>query len=185
MATSPTSHKICLIRGINVGGRNIVPMTDLRAITAALKWKDATTYIQSGNLVFTASAAHDKLEKQLEDALEKKFGFRPDVVIRDAAAWEQYIKRNPLRREAENAPNAVTLTLSKRPPIAGSVAALQERATMNERIAMQDDALWIHFPDGMGRTKLTPAVFDRAVGSPVTSRNWNTVLKLGEMAGIV
>jgi len=185
MATSPASHKICLIRGINVGGRNLVPMAELRAITAALKWKDVETYIQSGNLVFTASAAHDKLEKQLEEALEKKFGFRPEVVIRDAAVWEQYMKRNPLHKEADKTPHAVTLTLSKRPPMAGAVDALKERATMNEKIAMQGDALWIHFPEGMGRTKLTPAVFDRAVGSPVTSRNWNTVLKLGEMAGIV
>jgi uncharacterized protein (DUF1697 family) len=76
------------------------------------------------------------------------------------------------------------LALAKNPPKTDAVEQLQQRASGGERIVQVGDALWLHFPNGVGNSKLTPAVLDRLVGSPVTMRNWRTVLKLHEMAGL-
>jgi uncharacterized protein (DUF1697 family) len=76
------------------------------------------------------------------------------------------------------------LALSKAPPNPGAVEGLRERAAGGECVAQAGDALWIHYGAGVAGSKLTPALLDRLVGSPVTTRNWRTVLKLGEMAGL-
>jgi uncharacterized protein (DUF1697 family) len=69
-------------------------------------------------------------------------------------------------------------------PKDGAVEILSERAAAGERIMLVGDALWFHYPNGVARSKLTPALLDRVVGSPVTARNWNTVLKLHNLAGL-
>jgi uncharacterized protein (DUF1697 family) len=75
----------------------------------------------------------------------------------------------------------VLLALSKRPPGADAARELQQRATLGERVIRKGDAIWVHYAGGIGRSKLTPAILDRCVGSPVTARNWRTALKLDEM----
>lgn len=174
---------IGLLRGINVGGHNKVPMAELRPLCAELGWGDVQTYIQSGNLVFTAGGAPAALETQLERAIERRFGLTVSVIVRAAKDWPAYVEENPFPEASEKEPNAVMLGLSKSPPKAGAEAGLRERATHGERIAQVGDALWIHFSNGVAGSKLSPGLFDRLVGSPVTMRNWRTVLKLGEMAG--
>lgn len=174
---------IGLLRGINVGGHNKVPMAELRPLCAEIGWKDVQTYIQSGNLVFTAGGAPAALEAEIERAIERHFGLTVSVIVRAAKDWPPYIKGNPFPEASEKEPNAVMLGLSKSPPKAGAEAGLRERATHGERIVQVGEALWIHFSDGVAGSKLSPGLLDRLVGSPVTTRNWRTVLKLGEMAG--
>ncbi len=174
---------IALLRGINVGGHNKVPMAELRPLCAELGWGDVQTYIQSGNLVFTAGGAPAALENELERAIERRFGFKVSVLVRAAKDWPAYIKGNPFPEASEKEPNAVMLGLSKSPPKADAEKGLRERATHGERIVQVGEALWIHFSDGVAGSKLSPGLLDRLVGSPVTTRNWRTVLKLGEMAG--
>ena len=174
---------IALLRGINVGGHNKVPMAELRPLCAELGWKDVQTYIQSGNLVFTAGGAAAALEAKLEGAIERRFGFKISVLVRAAEDWPAYVKGNPFPEASEKEPNAVMLGLSKSPPKADAERSLNERATHGERIVQVGEALWIHFGDGVVGSRLSPGLLDRLVGSPVTTRNWRTVLKLGEMAG--
>jgi uncharacterized protein (DUF1697 family) len=174
---------IALLRGINVGGHNKIPMPELRSVSAELGWGEVQTYIQSGNLVFTAGAAPSALEAELERAIERRFGLLIPVIVRAATDWPAYVKSNPFPDVCEKEPNLVMLGLSKSPPKADTEMRLQERAAPGERIVRVSDALWIHFGSGMARTKLSPALLDRLAGSPVTMRNWRTVLKLGELAG--
>ncbi len=174
---------IALLRGINVGGHNKIPMAELRSLCAELGWKDVQTYIQSGNVVFTAGAAPAVLEAELERAIERRFGLVIAVIVRAATDWPAYAKSNPFPEASEKEPKAVMLALSKAPPKADAETALRERAVHGERIVQAGDALWIHFSDGVAGSKLSPALVDRLVGSPVTARNWRTVLKLGELAG--
>lgn len=172
---------VALLRGINVSGRNVVPMATLRSICADGGCRDVRTYIQSGNVVFTSNLAPTTIESRLEQALQRQVGFSVPVIVRPASSWNRYIRGNPFSAEAEAEGNRVLLSLSKRPPKATAATALQALGTLGERVVTQGDAIWIHYPGGIGRSKITPALLDRHVGSPVTARNWRTVLKLGEM----
>jgi uncharacterized protein (DUF1697 family) len=171
---------VALLRGINVGTSPRIPMADLRTLCEGLGWRDVQSYIQSGNLVFRAAGRVHSLEKQLEDALPDAFGVAPSVIIRTSAQWLAYPATNPFIDEVRDAPNLVMLALSKQPIADDAVEKLRARAT-SERIERAGDALWIHYGDGAGRSKLTPGLLDRAVGSPTTTRNWRTVMKLCEM----
>jgi uncharacterized protein (DUF1697 family) len=174
---------IALLRGINVSGRNKIPMPELRALCADLGLQDVQSYIQSGNLLFQAGSPAANLENQLEDGIKRHFALTIPVIIRPAAQWPLYVAGNPYPGASAIEPNVVMLALSKAPPQADAVAQLRERAGAGERITQVRDALWIHFAGGVARSKLSPALLDRLVGSPVTMRNWRTVLKLHELAG--
>ncbi|MDC0711413.1 DUF1697 domain-containing protein [Stigmatella sp. ncwal1] len=174
---------IILLRGINVGGHRKVPMEHLRQLCRELGFDDVESYIQSGNLVLSAPQGAEAAVASLEPAIEQRFGFAVDVIARTARQWADYAAGSPFPDAAEQHPNLLHLALSKQKPKSGAAAALRERAMAGERIETVGDALWVHFPDGVARTKLSPAVFDKAMGSPVTARNWRTVLKLHEMAG--
>lgn len=171
---------VALLRAVNVGGRKL-PMADLRALCAELGWQDVATYIQSGNLVFTANGKPDALEKKLEDAVARRFGFDSPVIVRTAKDWAQYPAGNPFPKAAADEPNRLMLLLSKRPPAAGAEEAIQARAVAGERVERAGDALWFYYPDGAGTSKLTPSLIDRAIGSPGTARNYRTVATLLEL----
>ena len=142
---------------------------------------EVETYIASGNLVLTAAGSPGEIEAQLEKLIEKKFKLTIPVIVRRASDWPAYIKGNPFPKASETAPNAVMIALSKKKPNPEALAALRERAVRGERLERVGDALWVHFADGVANSKLAPGLFDRLVGSPVTTRNWRTVVKLGEM----
>ncbi len=173
---------IGLLRGVNVGGRSRVPMAELRALCEGLGWSDVETYIQSGNLVFMADGKADALEARLETALAAEMRVETSALVRSAAAWKRLIAANPFAEASAKAPNRVLLGLSKKPLLPTAAQALQAKAADGERVEAAGGALWFHYPDGVGRSKLSPSLIDRLAGSPVTARNWRTVLKLGEMS---
>jgi len=171
---------VALLRAVNVGGRKL-PMAELRDLCGELGWTDVATYIQSGNVVFTAAGKPAEIEQQLEQAIAKRFGFDVPVIVRTAGQWAHYPAGNPFPKAAKDEPNRLMLLLSKRPPEKSAVDAIQARATAGEAVKRAGDALWIHFPEGAGTSKLTPVLIDRAIGSPATSRNYRTVTSLQEM----
>ena len=177
----PTTRFLALLRGINVGGNNKIPMAELRALSGEIGWKNAQTYIQSGNLIFEAAGTPAALEAELERAIERRFGLSIAVLVRAGAAFPAYAMGNPFLEASGTEPNLVMLLLSKAPPRKEAAAELRKRAASGERIAQVGDAVWIHYAGGVARSKLSPALMDRLVGSTVTARNWRTVLKLGEM----
>jgi uncharacterized protein (DUF1697 family) len=172
---------IALLRAVNVGGRKL-PMAELRALCGELGWKDVETYIQSGNLVFTAPGKAEVLEAKLEEAIDDRFGLDVPAIVRTASQWADLAAANPFPKVAGEEPNRLQLLVSKRPPGADAARKLMERARAGEAVEAAGGALWFHFPEGVGTSKLTPALIDKAAGSPSTSRNWRTVIKLKEMA---
>lgn len=181
--------RIALLRGINVGGRNKLPMAELRTLCGDLGWHDVETYIQSGNIVFSTTREVSAitpdtttLETDLSRAIAQHFNFTIPVIIRTAVTWHQYIRNNPFGAQVEIEPQRVLLALSQKPPATDAADMLQHRAAAGEQVRQAGDALWIHFPGGVAHSKLAPTLLDRLVGSPVTTRNWRTVLKLAEMA---
>ena len=175
--------RVALLRGINVGGNKKVPMAELRELAAGLGWQRAETYIQSGNLVFAANGGDAEAEQALEGAIAAHFGFVVPVVVRSVAAWRAYAAASPFPEAASARPNLLHLGLSKRRPQTGAADALAKYATSGEGIEIQGDAVWIDYAGGVARSKLTPAVLDRAIGSSVTMRNWKTVQQLAAMLG--
>lgn len=171
--------KIALLRGINVGGNRIIPMAELRGLTETLGFKNVASYIQSGNLVFETSTASSDAERKLEQGIEKRFGFFVEVMVRDAKEWAKFLKP-PFAQAAKARANLLHLGIAKKPFAPGTEKALQARAK-NEHVKLVGQALWIDYVDGAGRSKLNPAVIDRAAGSTVTLRNWKTVQRLFEM----
>jgi len=173
-------RQVALLRAVNVGGRKL-PMAELRALCGALGWRDVATYIQSGNLVFTASETREALEARLEEAIAGRFGMDVPAIVRTAAEWQRYAAANPFVDVAQDQPDRLMLLLAKKPPAAGAAAAIAAKAKAGEQVRQAGDALWIHYPEGAGKSKLTPSLIDRAVGSPATQRNFRTVLRLMEM----
>ena len=171
---------VALLRAVNVGGCKL-PMAELRDVCAQLGWEKVETYIQSGNVVFEAAGKPAALESALEQAVAKRFGFERPVIVRSAEQWAAYAEGSPFPEAERDEPNRLMLGLSKSPPKADAPALLEAKAAAGERVELKGDALWVHYPGGAGTTKLTPALFDKAAGSPVTQRNWRTVLKLQEM----
>jgi uncharacterized protein (DUF1697 family) len=169
---------IALLRGINVGGRNTLPMVGLRELAAELGWSEVRTYIQSGNLVFDASGKAAALEVALEKAIAAKFGFAPAVIVRTAAQLNSLAEANPFPKESGKTPHWVLLGLTKHEPKSGAAEAIEAKGQAGERVVEAGGGLWFHYPSGVGTSKLTPALIDRAAGSPLTARNWRTMTTL-------
>jgi len=170
---------IALLRGINVGGRNLVAMAALRELCGDLGFAGATTLLQSGNLVFqSARKADATLERLLERETAKRLGVAADYVVRSADEWEQVVARNPFPKQAKVDPGRLVVMFLKSAPRAGDVEALQESIKGREIIRADGKHLYIVYPDGIGRSKLTGTSIEKKLGTRGTARNWNTVLKL-------
>jgi uncharacterized protein (DUF1697 family) len=174
---------VALLRGINVGGTRKLPMAELRALAEELGFEDVATFIQSGNLVFSARGQARSLETRLERALARRFGFEVPTLVRDARAWSALVAANPLPRLAASDPAHMLLALAQEALAPDALAGLRERAQGAERVELAGGALWIHYAEGIARSKLTPALLDRCAGSTVTARNWRTVLELERLLG--
>jgi uncharacterized protein (DUF1697 family) len=173
---------VVLMRGINVGSTRKLPMAELRALCVKAGLRRPETYIQSGNLIVDADLEADDVRALLETAIATGLGLRVDVIVRRAAHWHRYIAANPFADDAATLPKMLHLFLSREPLKAGAAEELAPKARAGERMAAAGGALWIDYgADGVAKSKLTPLLVDKACGSPATGRNWNSVLKIGEM----
>ena len=171
---------VALLRAVNVGGRKL-PMAELRAHCGELGWQGVATYIQSGNVVFDADGPPGEAESDLEARIRQAHGFEAPTIVRTAAQWREYAAACPFPEAARETPNYLLMLVSKQPPATGAVEAIQAKAAAGEQVREAGDALWIHFPNGSGTSKITPPLIDKAIGSPATSRNYRTVVTLQEM----
>ena len=178
---------VALLRGINVGGNNKVPMADLRDVVASLGHTGVSTYIQSGNVLFTAhegpAAAATVLAADLEQAIEKAFSLRLRVVVLSRAELAQVISDNPY--QAEPNPKYVHAMFFPAAPgqeVRESVAAAERQAAEKggrDEATVVGRTLFLHTPDGYGRSELAVRLARaRGPGTTGTARNMATVTKL-------
>ena len=176
------TRRIALIRGINVGGHMPVSMSDLRDLLAQLGMKGARSLLQSGNLIFRSDGqANAALETALETEAEKRLGIRADFLIRSAKEWKGVVARNPFRKEAERDPSHLVVMFLKSAVKPKDVKALQAAIAGPEIVRADGRHLYIVYPDGIGRSRLTNALIEKKLGLRGTARNWNTVLKLSAL----
>ena len=154
-------------------------MADLKTLAAGAGLKEPRTLLQSGNLVFSSSARSSAgLEKVLEAALTKELGLKTSVVVRSATEWRAAVAANPYPAAARKDPGHLLLMPLKDKPVAGGLAALEQAIVGNETVRVVGSDLYLVYPDGVGRSKLSTALIDKKLGVVGTARNWNTVQKV-------
>jgi len=174
---------ILLLRGINVGGHHKIKMETLRALCESLGMTEVRTYIQSGNIVGKAGQqAPGALSRQLEDAIERQEGFRPGVVARTLAELRTVMVQNPFAGRSDVLPNRLAVVFLAADPGDAARAEVRAMDLQPEELVIEGREMYIHFPTGMGSSKLPMPKIERILKTQGTARNWNTVEKLLAMA---
>lgn len=168
---------VALLRGINVGGRNKVPMAALRDTCESIGCTEVATYIQSGNVVLTSPVDAKKLRTALESAIAEQIGVAPVVVIRTDRQLADVVAGNPF---PDADPDHLHVAFLSETPDPAQVASLAELNHPPEDVAVRGDEAYFCLPRGLGRAKI-PELFGRRIKTPATVRNWRTVNKLLQM----
>jgi uncharacterized protein (DUF1697 family) len=173
---------VALLRAVNLPGHNKVGTSELKVMLAGLGFTDAQTLLASGNIVFSGgSSTTAALEQMLERAAARQLGLETDVIVRTAKEWQAIIDANPFPREAKDDPSHLLAVITKDDVSAASASAMQKAIAGPELVRAKGRCAYIVYPDGIGRSKVTGAFIDKKLGTSGTGRNWNTVLKLGQL----
>ena len=173
---------VALLRGINVGGKNKLPMADLSAMFTAAGCAAVRTYIQSGNVIYDAAAAlAAEVPGRVEAAIADRFGYRTPVVTRTAAELAAVLGGNPFLERGEE-PDALHVVFLAAAPAAARVAALDPDRSPPDELVVRGREIYLRCPNGIARTRITNAYLDATLATTTTLRNWRTVQKLAELA---
>jgi uncharacterized protein (DUF1697 family) len=173
---------IALLRAVNVGGRNLVNMEELRTLCASLGHKQVQTYLQSGNVVFqSANPSPSKVASELQGAIAEALGVETIVIPRTVADMRAAVAKNPFEgRNLE--PSKVMVAFFQAAPPAEVIAKAATRDIAPDELHFAGREGYIYYASGAGKPTLNWSSFERGSKIPATARNWNTTLKLLEMA---
>lgn len=169
---------IALLRGINVSGKNKLPMAALKSLCEDLGYTQVTTYIQSGNVILQADDTLEEIAKKLSQAIQTQFGYTVPVLVREVAFFRQLIAKNPFQ-DYDSKTLHVTLLDGK--GHGAKLAGLPSTIGEEDRFVVQNDVVYVHCPNGYGRTILNNNFFEAKASTSATTRNWRTVCKLVEL----
>ena len=176
-----TESYVALLRGINVGGKNMLPMTDLRDMFVASGCRGVRTYIQSGNVVFTTEPEGiAALPNVIATRIAERAGLRVPVILRSATQLGEVLQHNPFLAEGAEVETLHVYFLADLPD-AANVAALDPDRSPPDAFAVHGQEVYLRLPNGMARTKLTNAYFDSKLATISTARNWRTITTIFEM----
>lgn len=173
---------IALLRGINVGGQKKIKMLDLRVMCEKMGLEQVKTYIQSGNIIFeSANEDASKIATELKDQIQETFGFEVPVMVMKQAYLEKVISENPfLNKDASLDQKLLHVTFLAAVPSEDLVKAIKEKDYGSDQFEVIGKRVYLYFPNGYGRTKLTNNIFEKKLKVAATTRNWRTVGKLKE-----
>lgn len=172
---------VMLLRGINVGGNNLMPMKQLTVMLNELGCEQVQTYIQSGNVLLQHSQSDSQiLARQITTKMHQSFGFEPKILLLTLEQFQQAAVNNPFP-QAEVEPKTLHLFYLAEPVVDFDVEKLSGLKKTNETFKLIDRVFYLHAPDGIGRSKLAEKA-ERILAVPTTARNWNTVKKLLTLA---
>lgn len=174
---------VSLLRGINVSGQRKIRMADLKEAYEALGLTNVQTYVQSGNVVFDARLRSTaKVAALLEQQIESCFGFEVTVLIRTPADLRRIIKSNPFSKQAHIDPTKVAVAFLASRPTATAIKLAEDFDARGDEFVVDGEEIFLHYPGGCGKTKLSHAFFERKFQMSVSARNWKTVTALDELA---
>ena len=172
---------IVLLRGINVGGKNIVPMKKLAEMLLSMGCQNVQTYIQSGNVLLQHSESnHQILSNEIAREMLNTFCFQPQILLLTLAQFEQAAKSNPFK-DAESEPKTLHVFFLAEATTATTLGPLTVIKKESESFSLLDQVFYLHAPEGIGRSKLAVKV-EKVLGVPTTARNWNSVSKILALA---
>lgn len=170
---------VALLRGINLGARNKISMAGLRELFAGLGAEDVTTYVQSGNVVFKAAIPARELAGAIETEIKRDLSLDVAVLLRTRTELAAIVERNPFG--GSEAKELHVTFLADRPQ-AARAAQLDPQRSHPDEFRVVGREVYLRCPNGYGRSKLTNAYFEKQLALVATTRNWNTVTKLAELA---
>ena len=177
---------VALLRGINVGGKNLLPMKSLAEIFTAAGCTDVKTYIQSGNVIFRHPQT-DEVAPRVRTEIATQFGLNVPVIVRSSAEMIGVLERNPflasdLKQASDEA--ALHVVFLQDEPSATLIAGLDPARSLPDQFVAARSEIYLHLPNGAARTKLSSAYFDSKLKTIGTQRNWRTVQTLARMAAV-
>jgi uncharacterized protein (DUF1697 family) len=179
--SGPANRYVALLRGINVGGKNKLPMRELVALFGEAGAHNVRTYIQSGNVVFSApNELARKIPRKVAELIANRLGFRAPVVLRGAKAFQDVLKKNPFP-QAEAQPTTLHVAFLADRPTRSAIASLDSNRSPGDAFAVVGSEVYLHLPNGAADTKLTNAYLDSTLSTTSTGRNWRTVLAIADM----
>ena len=174
---------VSMLRGVNLVSHNRIKMDALRTLYESLGLRDAETYVASGNVVFrTKAQSLTALAKRIESAIERDFGFRPRVILRTTSELRDAIARNPFRTRRGIEPNKLLVMFLESHPAAEALEQVLKIKADPEEMHIHGREVYIYFPNGMARPKLSWVTVEKKLKIAGTGRNWNSVTKLLEIA---
>ncbi len=172
---------VALLRGINLGARNKLAMADLRTLVEGLGADDVSTYVQSGNVVFKAAAKADELAREIEERIRRDHGLQVPVLLRTKAQLAKLVTNNPFVKGRKD-PAMLHVTFLADTPDRARVRKLDAQDAPPDEFHVVGREVYLHCPNGYGRSKLTNAFFEKQLAVVATTRNWRTVTTLAELA---
>ena len=171
---------ISMLRGINVSGHNKIKMEELKNLYETLGFSNVQTYIQSGNVVFKSSDTNiSKLINKIEQKIKKSFSFYVPVLIRTKNDLQKLIANNPFTKKDSS---KLYITFLSDTPIQSAVDEITKIKDISEEFIISGKEIYLFYPNGYGKSKLTNNYFERKLKLSATTRNWKTVNKLLELA---
>jgi uncharacterized protein (DUF1697 family) len=181
-ARSSLKKYVALLRGINLGARNKVSMADLRALFADLGAEDVATYVQSGNVVFRSAESPGKLTDALEKRIRRDLGLDVTVLVRTQRQFAKLVAASPFA-DGVSDPTKLHVTFLADKPDPARARELDPTLSEPDEFRVVGQEVYLHCPNGYGRSKLSNAYFEKQLDVRATTRNWRTVTKLAELAG--
>jgi uncharacterized protein (DUF1697 family) len=174
---------ISMLRAVNVGGHAKIKMEALRALYSSLKFENPQTYVQSGNVIFkTSERNQEAVAKRIQKAVEKQFGCCPEVILRTTEEFRAVVAKNPFAKHSGIEPGKLLVTFLAIDPGDKARETLRNQNFQPEELHVSGRELFIYFPNGAGKSKLPWRRIDKILQTRGTARNWNSVMKMLELA---
>jgi uncharacterized protein (DUF1697 family) len=174
---------VAMLRGVNLGAHNRIKMDALRDLCGSLDLLDVQTYVQSGNIVFRTKERNlSALAKKIRSGIEKKFGFNPEIILRSTSDLRNVIAKNPFAEMKDIEPGKLLVDFLSSEPSTDACKSVRAIKTDPEKLHIDGREMYIYFPNGAGRSKLSWPALEKILKTPGTARNWNSVTKLLAMA---
>jgi uncharacterized protein (DUF1697 family) len=175
---------IAFLRGVNMAGHNTIKMAELVTLFKETGYEDAETYIASGNVVFSAGKAYnaEAAEKKIETAIKKRFGHDMAVMLRSKEELDLILKSNPFSGEGGNEHSKIATVILKEKPSSLQIQKMAEVSYPPDKFFIHNKEIYIHCPNGFGKTKLYTNFFEGRMKVIGTARNWRTMITLSEIA---